>query len=185
MVGHLPFAKARYRTSAGFCERKMLWWEAGSRANGSRMNDKELFSHAIGVQPPWEVKEVRIDVKAQRVEVEVECGQTVWADPASKERLHLHGYEQRSWRHLDTMQFETIIVAKVPRLKYPDGHTELLPIAWAEPHSRHTLFLKHGPSRYFRPANRSRTPAGSCGSSGMPLTGSWSEQLSEGSPGAK
>jgi len=131
------------------------------------MNDRELFSHAIGVQPPWEVKEVRIDVEAQRVEVEVECAQTPWADPATKVRLHLHGYEQRS------------------RLKYPDGHTELLPIAWAEPHSRHTLFLKHGPSRYFRRASPSKPLAGSCGSSGMPLTGSWSEQWNEGSRGAQ
>jgi len=74
------------------------------------------------------------------------------------------------------MQFETTIVARVPRLKYPDGHTELLSVAWAEPHSRHTLFLKHGPSRSFGPASLSKPPAGSCGSNGTPLTGSWSEQ---------
>ena len=149
------------------------------------MNDKELFAQAIGVQPPWEVNEVRMDLEAQRVEVEVECAPTVWADPQSQQRLHLHGYEQRCWRHLDTMQFETIIVAKVPRLKYPDGHTELLPIPWAEPHSRHTFFLKHGPSRCLRPAHQSKTPADSCGSSGTPLTGSWSEQWSEASSGAR
>jgi len=89
-----------------------------------RMNDKEFFTQAIGVQPPWEVKEVRMDLEAQRVEVEVECSQTVWADPQTRQRLHIHGSEKRRWRHLDTMQFETIIVAKVPRLKYPDGHTD-------------------------------------------------------------
>jgi len=148
------------------------------------MNDKDLFTQAIGVQQPWEIKDVRLDVEARRVEVEVECAQTVWADPETRQRLHIHGYEKRSWRHLDTMQFETIIVAKVPRLKYPDGHTELLPVAWAEPHSRHTLFLKHGPSRCFRPASLSRRPAGSCGSSGMPLTESWSGRWSEDSCGA-
>jgi transposase len=149
------------------------------------MNDKDLFRQALGVQPPWEVKEVRMEVAAQRVEVEVQCAQTVWADPETRQRLHIHGYEERRWRHLDTMQFETIIVAQVPRLKYPDGHTELLPIAWAEPHSRHTLFLKHGPSRYFPPAPRSKMPAGSCGSSGMPLTGSWSAPWSADSPAEK
>jgi hypothetical protein len=136
------------------------------------MNDREFFTQAIGVQSPWSVKEVRMDLAARRVEVEVECAPTVWADPETKERLHLHGYEERRWRHLDTMQFETTIVAKVPRLKYPDGHTELLPIPWAEPHSRHTFFLKHGPSKCFPPATRSRTPADSCGSNGTPFTGS-------------
>jgi transposase len=127
------------------------------------MDDKELFAHALGVQPPWRIKDVRIDVEAQRVEVEVECAQTVWADPQTKARVHVHGYEPRTWRHLDTMQFETFIQARVPRLKYPDGHTELLPIPWAEPHSRHTLFLKHGPSRFFRPAAPFRTAADCCG----------------------
>jgi hypothetical protein len=148
------------------------------------MNEKDFFTHALGIQPPWEIEEVRVDLEAQRVEVEVRCAQTAWADPATKQRLHLHGYEPRSWRHLDVMQFETVIQAKVPRLKYPDGHTELLPVAWAEPHSRHTLFLKHGPSRYFPPAGRSRTAANSSGSNGTPLSGSWTAQWREGSPGA-
>jgi len=140
------------------------------------MNEKDLFTQALGVQAPWEINEVRLDVEQRRVEVEVECTQTVWADPETKERVHIHGYEKRRWRHLDMMQFETTIVAKVPRLKYPDGHTELLSVAWAEPHSRHTLFLKHGPSKCFGPASLSKPPAGSFGSNGMPLTGSWSEQ---------
>jgi transposase len=104
-----------------------------------------------------------MDVEAQRVEVEVECAKTVWVDPETQERAHVHGYEERSWRHLDTMQFETVIKARVPRLKYSDGRTDLLPIAWAEPHSRPTLFLKHGPSRYFSPAAPSPMPASSCG----------------------
>jgi len=142
------------------------------------MNEKDLFSKAIGVQPPWSIRDVQVDVAAQKVEVHVECATTVWADPETHQRLHVHGYEERRWRHLDTMQFETTIVAQVPRLKYPDGHTELVPIAWAEHHSRHTLFLKHGPSRYFPPAALSKTAASSCGSSGMPLTGSWSAQSS-------
>lgn len=149
------------------------------------MNELELFAQAIGVKEPWVVTDVRMEVDKQRVEVHVECRQTVWADPETQQRVHIHGYEERRWRHLDTMQFETQIVARVPRLKYPDGHTELLPIPWAEPHSRHTLFLKHGPSRFFSPAGPSRTPAGSSGSSGTPLTGSWSGQWNAGSPGAR
>jgi hypothetical protein len=149
------------------------------------MNETELFARAIGVQEPWSVKEVRVNLKAQQVEVEVECAQTVWADPQTKQRIHTHGYEQRRWRHLDTMQFETFITAKVPRLKYPDGHTELLAVPWAESHSRHTLFLKHGPSRFFRPAATSPTPADCCGSSGTPLTGSCAVPSNEDSPGAK
>jgi hypothetical protein len=34
--------------------------------------DKELFAHAIGVQPPRQIKEVRMDLEAQRVEVDTD-----------------------------------------------------------------------------------------------------------------
>ena len=60
----------------------------------------------------------------------------------SGERLHIHGYEKRRWRHLDTMQFETVLVADVPRVKYPDGHTELVSVPWAQPHGRFTLMFE-------------------------------------------
>ena len=33
----------------------------------------------------------------------------------------------------NTMQFETVLVANVPRVKYPDGHTELVSVPWATP----------------------------------------------------
>src|ERR1035441_6427464 len=125
MGGASSFCKSPIQTCCGFLRKEDAVVGGGGACYGRRMNGKELFSHAIGVRPPWEVKEVRMDMKAQRVEVEVECTQTVWADPTTRQRLHLHGYEERSWRHLDTMQFETIIVAKVPRLKYPDGHRNL------------------------------------------------------------
>jgi len=149
------------------------------------MDDQDFFTHALGIQPPWEIKEVRVDLEAQRVTVEVECVQRVWADPETQQRLHLHGSEPRSWRHLDMMQFETVIEARVPRLKYPDGHTELLPTPWAAPHSRHSFFLKHGPSRYFAPAARSKMAASCSGSNGTPLTGSWSAPWNEGWPDAR
>ncbi|MGI8604108.1 MAG: transposase family protein [Verrucomicrobiales bacterium] len=29
----------------------------------------------------------------------------------------MHGWEEREWRHLDTMQFETVIRAQVPRAR--------------------------------------------------------------------
>ena len=40
------------------------------------------------------------------------------------------------------MQLETIIVAQVPRLKYPDGHTELLKVPWADKQSQWTMLFE-------------------------------------------
>jgi transposase len=106
------------------------------------MKDSEFFAQALGLREPWRVKEVKLDMKACKVEVILECDGKVWADPESHQRLHVHGYENRQWRHLDTMQFETVLVAEVPRVKYPDGHTELVAVPWAKPHGRFTLMFE-------------------------------------------
>ena len=77
------------------------------------MKDTKYFEQALELVAPWKVVDVNMDVAAKRVEVKVDCGSAeMWLDPQSGQRLHIHGYEQRRWRHLPTMQFETIIVAQ-------------------------------------------------------------------------
>ena len=44
------------------------------------MKDKEFFSRVPGLAEPWRVKEVRLDLEARRVDVEIECrAGEVWA----------------------------------------------------------------------------------------------------------
>ena len=106
------------------------------------MKDTEFFTQLLGLSDPWRVAAVRIDMPARRIEVTVECAKTVWADPLTRERVTIHGYEERSWRDMDIRQMETVIHARVPRLRYPDGRTELLAVPWAEPRSRFTTFFE-------------------------------------------
>ena len=106
------------------------------------MKDSEFFEQALGLSEPWQVTAVALDLNAKKVEVTIACMQKVWADPESRERLHIHGYETRRWRHLDTMQFETVLVAEVPRVKYPDGRTELVSVPWAARKGRFTLMFE-------------------------------------------
>lgn len=44
---------------------------------------------------------------------------------ADGKHLHVAGYEERNRRHLDTMQFETVLHARVPRVKNSDGSTSM------------------------------------------------------------
>jgi transposase len=95
------------------------------------MTDKELCQRMIGLESPWKVVEVKLDMEARKVDVRIDCGRAVaWAD-AQGRRLHVHGWEKRSWRHLDTMGFETRLHAEVPRVKGPDGKTETVQVPWA------------------------------------------------------
>ena len=88
------------------------WDSEGGSAKVSGMRDTELYERLLGVKEPWKVKAVKIGVEGRRVEVEVECAErTIWASPEGRQRLHIHGWETRSWRHLDTCGFATVIRA--------------------------------------------------------------------------
>ena len=107
------------------------------------MKDIALYEQLLGLKTPWSVKKVELSLADQRVVVEVvlKKGQ-VWADPTdASKRAHVNGWSERQWRHLDTCQFETLIRARVPQLKYSDGTVEELGVPWAERYSRVTTWM--------------------------------------------
>lgn len=102
------------------------------------MTEREFFQRTLGLCEPWEIVDVKLDVEAKEVEVEVAVKKgTKWAEDG--ELLPIVDYTPRCWRHLDTMQLKTTIVARVPRVRYPDGKTAVVPVPWAEKGSRWTL----------------------------------------------
>ena len=46
---------------------------------------------------------------------------------------------ERKWRHLDSMGFETILLARIPRANCPEHGVSQMKVPWAEKHSRFTL----------------------------------------------
>ena len=95
------------------------------------MNEREFYRIVLGLDQQWEVTEVALDAEKQKVAVTVgyKAG-TLWACPESRERLPVppgpelaegHDPVERCWRHLDTCQFETERVCRVPRLRLADG----------------------------------------------------------------
>jgi len=52
-----------------------------------------------------------------------------------------HGPE-RTWRHLDTMQFETVLRARTPRTKCQTCGVKTATVPWAGKHSRFTLLFE-------------------------------------------
>jgi transposase len=113
------------------------------------MQDKEVFSRVLGLVEPWRVKEVRLDLEAGRVNVEVECrAGEEWASQDGR-RLHIHSRELRRWRHLDTMQLTTVIECLVPGVVVPrvvdpqNGRTTMVEVPWAAgPRSRWTAMFE-------------------------------------------
>ena len=49
---------------------------------------------------------------------------------------------ERTWRHLDTMQFATLIRARTPRADCPEHGVKTMQVPWAAPQGRFTLLFE-------------------------------------------
>jgi hypothetical protein len=81
------------------------------------MQDFQLYQQIPGLVAPWRVKQVTLDHKSREVLIEVECTETMWGCPTCSERMHVHDWERRRWRHLDSCQYKTINQIKFLCLK--------------------------------------------------------------------
>ena len=107
------------------------------------MNDTTLYQQILGLSAPWRVTGVTLHREAQRIEVAVACAEgEVWACPLCHQRMHVHAYERRRWRHLDSCQYRTFVIANVPRVQCPEHGTQTVQVPWAEKHSRFTLLFE-------------------------------------------
>jgi transposase len=106
----------------------------------------ELTNHyrlLLGLDASWRVDQVDFSLEEKKVEIRLshvagplvcpECGAICpQADLAP----------QREWRHLDTMQFQTILRAQVPRAKCAACGVKTIAVPWADKHSRFTLLFE-------------------------------------------
>ena len=100
---------------------------------------KSFYAQSLGISAPWRVTDVVFDGDHKVVTVFVECASGVaWVDPETGERAEIKDWQDRTWRHLDTCQFQTIVTARVPRLVLKSGKTMIVTVPWAEPGGRLT-----------------------------------------------
>jgi len=99
-----------------------------------------LFTSALGLVPPWEVQDVKLDTARKRIDFEVRCGPDLLTCPAcGAAGQKTHDRLRRSWRHLDFFQFEAWLHADVPRVACAGcGKTTQLEVPWARPGSGFT-----------------------------------------------
>ncbi len=118
------------------------------------MRDKELYTQILGIQTPWEVSDIELDMKAGEVKV------TVKQKPGTKQECpkcgaSCSGYDKRrrQWRHLDTCQLKTLLVADLPRVQCAEHGVVSVHVPWSEPGSGFTALyvgLNSGNKRVFR-----------------------------------
>ena len=107
------------------------------------MNDKELYGNILGVRPPWEVKDVKLDMlnKAVTIRVEYAKEQKVFC-PECEKTGSIYDHVGRRWRHLDTCQMTTLIECDVPRVSCDEHGVKRIRVPWAESKSHFTALFE-------------------------------------------
>lgn len=106
------------------------------------MHDVDLYATILGIVKPWKVTDVRMDLEANEIEVEVTCTVDTWACPECQTQMAIKEYNQRRWRHLDSCQFKTYIVCNVPRVTCDKHGSQTVRVPWADERSRFTLLFE-------------------------------------------
>jgi transposase len=108
------------------------------------MHDRELYQQLLGLRDPWRVTEVRIDFEGRKVEVWIEWPpehEALCPECGKGYRIYDHRGE-RQWRHLDTLQFQTILHCRIPRVECPEHGVKSIEVPWAEKNSRFTALFE-------------------------------------------
>lgn len=118
------------------------------------MRDTQLYGQILGIESPWKVTEVRLALDEGEVEVVVEHGGE-GKQPCPECGAPAGGYDsrERRWRHLDTCQYRTILVAAVPRVECPEHGVKTIRVPWAEPGSPFTALYEALIIDWLRAAN--------------------------------
>jgi transposase len=108
------------------------------------MQDTELYRHVLGLERPWKVDRVELDIGGGRVDVWAVHEEGLrWACPECRTELAIYDHApERIWRHLDTCQFKTFLHARVPRVECPTHGVKQVSIPWAEAKSRFTALFE-------------------------------------------
>ncbi|MFN0206621.1 MAG: ISL3 family transposase [Planctomycetota bacterium] len=107
------------------------------------MHDKDLYAAILGIRNPWIVTSVELDSALEEIRVKIEAAAGT-SQRCPKCQVERPGYDtrKRSWRHLDTCQFKTILEADVPRVNCAEHGVLQIDVPWSEPNSGFTSMME-------------------------------------------
>ena len=107
------------------------------------MDQNQLYERILGLSTPWFVSDADLDESSGLVEVQVECDTSAnLCCPQCGQPAPRYDKRRRQWRHLDTCQFQTKVVADVPRVRCPEHGCLTIQVPWAEGNSRYTALFE-------------------------------------------
>ena len=106
------------------------------------MTETTLYEKLLGIERPWRVRDVRLALEQGDVKVGVEFAGETLVCPACGAACPGYDRRRREWRHLDTMQYRTLVRADVPRVRCAEHGVQQVRVPWAEAQSRFTALFE-------------------------------------------
>jgi transposase len=108
------------------------------------VKDIVLFEKMLELPKAWRVSALEPDFKERTITVRLEwSGKESPVCPDCDEKCSIYDHRtERVWRHLDTMQFKTLITARVPRIKCDVHGVKTVRTPWALDGSRFTVLFE-------------------------------------------
>lgn len=108
------------------------------------MQDHQLYQQILGITSPWFVERVELKLEEGDVHVHLAHDQhATWHCPECGAECPIYDHAaERTWRHLDTCQYQTLLHAAVPRTDCPEHGVRTAKIPWAEPLGRFTALFE-------------------------------------------
>jgi len=105
------------------------------------MEATKLYKKLLQLNDDWQVTKVEIDepIRLRRIRVFVSYAKTHGYCTQTGEYCRVHDLrEEKVWRHLDTMENQTWLHCRVPRVKNSFGEISSIEVPWADNGERHT-----------------------------------------------
>ncbi|HHJ17375.1 MAG TPA: ISL3 family transposase, partial [Gammaproteobacteria bacterium] len=106
------------------------------------MRDRDLYARMLGIESPWQVRDVGLDLNEREVLVHVDMDPGAQlACPHCGTPATCYDKRTRKWRHPDTCRYRPILSAEVLRVTRPEHDVSLITAPWAEPGGRYTALV--------------------------------------------
>lgn len=107
------------------------------------MDELDLYEQILDLSAPWFVEQVQLSKNTKNVDVYVLCDTDIQLIcPKCHAPCPRYDSRKRSWRHLDTCQFPTLVHANIPRVECGRHGVVQIDTPWAEQNSRFTAMFE-------------------------------------------
>lgn len=129
------------------------------------INAQTLSNHyeqMLNLTKPWTVLDIKLDTENLKLTIKVgtSSGEKLPCPTCGRPCSMEDHRAERTWRHLDTMQFETLIVCRTPRVSCSEHGVLSVEVPWAGTYSRFTELFERFAIDILKAAHSVKAAAG-------------------------